>query len=133
MVREAHDAHEEFTSIVGFEDNYRVATRNTDGTLKVWDLRKFTRPIFHERNLPNRFPGNKLCFSPDNRFLLVGTAVGPDIEEKNSFVHFYDTTSMKRVKSLYVGDSSICGMTWSPAINQIIVGTANGEARIYFD
>jgi hypothetical protein len=89
LVREAHDAQEEFTSIVGFDDNYRVASRNTDGTLKVWDLRKFTRPVFHERNLPNRFPGNKLCFSPDNRFLLVGTAVGPDIEEKNSFVHFY--------------------------------------------
>jgi len=47
MVREAHDAHEEFTSIIGFEDNYRVASRNTDGTLKVWDLRKFTRPVFH--------------------------------------------------------------------------------------
>ncbi len=83
--------------------------------------------------MPNRFPGNKLCFSPDNRFLLVGTAVGPEIEEKNSFVHFYDTTTMKRVKSLFIGDSSVCGLTWSPAINQIVVGTANGEARIYFD
>lgn len=40
---------------------------------------------------------------------------------------------MKRVKSLFVGQSSVCGVTWSPAINQIIVGTANGEARIYFD
>ena len=40
---------------------------------------------------------------------------------------------MKRVKSLYIGDSSVCGLTWSSAINQIVVGTANGEARIYFD
>ena len=45
MVRDAHDAHEDFTSIVGFDDGYRVASRNTDGTLKVWDLRKFTRPV----------------------------------------------------------------------------------------
>ena len=47
MIREAHDPHEEYTSIVGFEDNVRVATRNTDGTLKVWDIRKFTRPVVH--------------------------------------------------------------------------------------
>ncbi len=40
---------------------------------------------------------------------------------------------MKRVKSLLIGDSSVCGLTWSPSINQIIVGKANGEAQIYFD
>lgn len=37
------------------------------------------------------------------------------------------------MKSLAVGPSSIHGLCWSPAINQIIVGLANGEAHIYFD
>mgnify|MGYP000971168961 CR=1 FL=1 len=40
---------------------------------------------------------------------------------------------MTRIKSLFIGNSSVCGLTWNPAINQIVVGTANGEAKIYFD
>lgn len=48
--------------------------------MKVWDLRKIQRPILHERHLPNKFPGNKMCFSPDGKYLLVGTAVGKGIE-----------------------------------------------------
>lgn len=126
MIRKAHDPLEEYSSIVSFEDNNKFATRNTDGTLKVWDLRAFSKPILHERDLPNTFPGNKMCLSPDARYLLLGTAVGKGIEEKNSYVHFYDTSSLKRVKTLTIGDSSVCGLCWSPAINQIVVGKANG-------
>jgi WD40 repeat protein len=133
MVREAHDGKEEFTSIVSFDDSRRLATRNTDGTLKVWDIRMLNRPILHERGLFNRFPGNKMCFSPDNRYLLLGTSTGEKADEKLSYLHFYDTTTLKKVKSLAVGASSIHGLCWSPAINQIIVGLANGEAHIYFD
>ena len=133
LIRKAHDTLEEYSSIVGFADNYRLATRNTDGTLKVWDLRKFTRPIMHERNLPNRFPGNKMCFSPDGRYLLAGTAVGKGFEETNGYVHFYDTSSLTKIKSLDIGTTSVCGLTWSPAINQIVVGTGNGSAHIYLD
>lgn len=104
----------------------RLATRSTDGTMKVWDIRKINKPIMHERGLPNRFPGNKLCFSPDQKYLLVGTSVGQGIEDKLSYLHFYNTTTLKKVKSLAIGESSISGMCWSPAINQIVVGLANG-------
>ena len=70
---------EEYSSIVGLHDNFKLATRHTDGTLKVWDLRNFSKPVLHERQLPNRFPGNKICLSPDGKYLLVGTAVGQGI------------------------------------------------------
>lgn len=126
MVREAHELREDFSSIVSFEDSVRLATRSTDGTMKVWDIRKINKPIMHERGLPNRFPGNKLCFSPDQKYLLVGTSVGQGIEDKLSYLHFYNTTTLKKVKSLAIGESSISGMCWSPAINQIVVGLANG-------
>jgi hypothetical protein len=65
--------------------------------------------------------------------LAVGTSVGQGIDEKLSYLHFYDTTSLKKVKSLAIGESSISGVCWNPAINQIVVGMANGEAHIYFD
>ena len=93
MVRNAHVTREEYSSIVSFEDSQRLATRNTDGTLKIWDLRRFDRPIVHERELPNRFPGNKMCFSPDQKYLLVGTSLDRDTDQQEGYIHFYDTSS----------------------------------------
>jgi WD40 repeat protein len=49
LIRDAHAPTEEYSSIVSFEDGQKIATRNTDGTLKIWDLRKINKPIFHER------------------------------------------------------------------------------------
>jgi WD40 repeat protein len=47
LLRHAHDPSEDYSSIVSFNDNVRIATRHTDGTLKVWDIRKLVRPILH--------------------------------------------------------------------------------------
>lgn len=47
MVRKAHEHLEEYSSIVSFEDNFKLATRNTDGTMKVWDLRNIHKPVLH--------------------------------------------------------------------------------------
>jgi hypothetical protein len=50
-------------------------TRNGDGTLKVWDIRNFVKPIVHYSNLPNNFPGSKMCLSPNGQYLLAGTSI----------------------------------------------------------
>lgn len=76
IVRDAHRNKEEYTSIIGSDDNIKIITRNTDNTLKVWDTRKFDKPMVHYSNLPNNFPGSKLCFSPDQRYLVAGTSIG---------------------------------------------------------
>lgn len=75
VVREAHRPHEEYTKILPYEDGNRIATRNMDGSLKIWDIRKFVNPIVQNFGLPNYFPGSKMCFSPDGKYLLVGTSV----------------------------------------------------------
>jgi len=34
---------------------------------------------------------------------------------------------------LDIGTTSVYGLTWSPMINQIVVGTGTGSAYIYLD
>lgn len=126
LIRKAHDPNEDYTSVISLHGSKQFATRNTDGTMKVWDIRSFSRPVLHERDLPTRFPGNKMCLSPDGKYLLVGTAVGQGIEDTKSYIHFYETSTLKKVKSLMTGNSSVCSLAWSPVINQIIVGLGNG-------
>jgi hypothetical protein len=74
-----------------------------------------------------------MCLSPDSKYLLVGTAVGQGFEDPEGHLHFYDTTTLTKVKTLDVGKTSVCGCAWSPTINQIVLGLGNGETHIYLD
>ncbi len=75
-VKEAHKPEEEFSCILSYPNSEKVVTRHMDHTMKVWDLRMFTKPVLHYSNLPNYFPGSKLAFSPNGKYLLAGTSVG---------------------------------------------------------
>jgi hypothetical protein len=76
IVKEAHKPAEEFTSILSYPYSDKIITRNTDHTMKIWDLRMFTKPVLHYSSLPNYFPGSKLAMSPNSKFILVGTSIG---------------------------------------------------------
>jgi hypothetical protein len=45
IVRLAHQPNEEYTKILSYEDGKKIATRNMDGSLKIWDLRMFKTPV----------------------------------------------------------------------------------------
>lgn len=51
-----------------------------DHTLKIWDLRMFTKPVMHYSNLPNYFPGSKVTMSPNGQFILAGTSIGREAD-----------------------------------------------------
>ena len=40
----------------------------------VWDTRTLKKPLFVAENLPSQNPETNLIFSPDEKFLLTGTA-----------------------------------------------------------
>ena len=42
-----------------------LVTGSDDCTVKVWDLRMTNKPYVHYSNLPNYFPGSKMCWSPN--------------------------------------------------------------------
>lgn len=48
-------------------------------------------------------------------------------------MHFFDTKNFEKLKTINVGETSVTDVTWSKAINQIVIGTSGHEARIYFD
>ena len=132
-IRGAHRAQEEYSSLLSLDGGRKIATRNWDGTLKVWDTRNFKDPIVHYSNLPNRFPGSKMCLSPNGEYLLAGTSIDPESTEKEGYLHFFDTTMFNKLKTINAGDASVTDVTWSKAINQIVIGTSKNCAQIYFD
>lgn len=49
-----------------------MASRGADGTLKLWDLRAFKKPLAVWEGLDTNYANTNCCFSPDERLLLTG-------------------------------------------------------------
>ncbi|KAG9488426.1 hypothetical protein GDO78_007955 [Eleutherodactylus coqui] len=129
--RQAH-APSTDTSCVAFSYGGTViATRGGDDTLKTWDMRNFKKPIHMASGLPNYFPVTDCCFSPDDKLLVTGISIKKG--EGNGKLVFYDMVDFKKVYEIAVTDASVVRCLWHPKLNQIMVGTGNGLAKVYYD
>lgn len=54
------------------QDSRTLLSRCADGTLKVWDLRKFSQPVHSFGDLPTNYPTTKAIFSPDEQIIATG-------------------------------------------------------------
>uniref|UniRef100_A0A6I8QPB5 WD repeat-containing protein 70 n=1 Tax=Xenopus tropicalis TaxID=8364 RepID=A0A6I8QPB5_XENTR len=108
-----------------------LATRGGDDTLKTWDIRKFKNPLNVASGLANYFPMTDCCFSPDDKLLITGTSVkrgGGDGK-----LMFFDVGTFQKVYEIQVTEASVVRCLWHPKLNQIMVGTGNGLAKVYYD
>lgn len=129
--RQAHTPGSD-TSCLSFSyDGVTLASRGGDDTLKMWDIRSFRQPVNVATGLTNYFSMTDCCFSPDDRLVLTGTSVKK--EEGNGKLVFFDRTSFQRVHEVEVTNASVIRCLWHPKLNQIMAGTANGLAKVYYD
>lgn len=54
------------------QDGNTLLSRCSDGTLKIWDLRRFTVPVHTFDGLPTNYPTTRPIFSPDERIIATG-------------------------------------------------------------
>lgn len=116
-MRGAHAPKEEYGGIEFFKDNLRFTTRNCDGTLKLWDLRNFKKPVNYVDNLVSYAPGPGLCISPDEKYIVTGNSTSKLVTERDSFLYFYDSLTLEEVAKVKVGSESITDMLWHAGLN----------------
>ncbi|KAM8743860.1 WD repeat-containing protein 70 isoform 2-T2 [Acanthopagrus schlegelii] len=120
------------TSCLSFSyDGMTLASRGGDDTLKMWDIRNFKKPVNVATGLTNYFAMTDCCFSPDDKLLVTGTSVKKD--EGNGKLVFFDRASFQRGYEIEVTNASVIRCLWHPKLNQIMVGTGNGLAKVYYD
>ncbi|XP_040053255.1 WD repeat-containing protein 70 isoform X1 [Gasterosteus aculeatus] len=120
------------TSCLSFSyDGRTLASRGGDDTLKMWDIRNFKKPVNVATGLCNYYTMTDCCFSPDDRLLLTGTSVKKD--GGNGKLVFFDRVSFQKVYEIEVTNASVVRCLWHPKLNQIMVGTSNGLAKVYYD
>uniref|UniRef100_A0A8B9HM48 WD repeat-containing protein 70 n=1 Tax=Astyanax mexicanus TaxID=7994 RepID=A0A8B9HM48_ASTMX len=129
--RQAHTPSTDTCCLTFSYDGTTLASRGGDDTLKTWDLRNFRKPLNVATGLTTYFPMTDCCFSPDDKLLVTGTSVKRD--EGNGKLVFFDRESFKKVYEIEVASASVVRCLWHPKLNQIMVGTGNGLAKVYYD
>ena len=131
IVRGAHQNDTDVSSIRWHRDGYRLASRSTDGSLKLWDVRRFDSPLGEWGSLPSIFPMTGCDFSPDGSLLVTGTSVKKG--DGTASLTFVSTANLEKVGEVPVDGASIVGLQWHPRLNQLIIGNADGGCYVLYD
>jgi len=127
VVRAAHAAGEDVSCIRWKSDGLTCATRSTDGTLKLWDIRRFDAPIAVWGELPALHPMTGCDFSPDGTLLSTGTSVKKGLGQPT--LDFFSLRTNSKVASLPLDGTGVVPIVWHPRINQILYG--NSDSKVY--
>jgi len=128
----AHMNGSDISSLCYSYDNMTLASRGCDDTLKLWDLRKFTKPLFVADDLCNLFPMTDCLFSPDDRLICTGVSVKKG--EGCGKIVFFDRTTFEKVKEIEVSEgTSVVRCLWHPRLNQIVAGCGDGSVKLFYD
>ena len=134
----AHENNCEISSIVFMENNKNFYSRATDNTMKLWDLRKYNKPIKIFNDLPCNNYKTEICLSPEEDYVLTGTSVIKRKNKKENDIEFgklkiFSTTNHELINSYDISpNNSVISVKWRKKINQILVGTTDGYINIYF-
>lgn len=140
--RHAHEAENSITSLRWSYDGKYLASRATDHTLKLWDIRQFKKPLSEYTDLHNRFSMTDVTFSPDDNYLITGTSTrkkttnDPINDPTNvGSIYFFNRNNLAQPEGqIQVSDTaSVIKTLWHPKLNQIMCTTSNGLIKIFYD
>ncbi|KAG0211686.1 hypothetical protein BGX28_007580 [Mortierella sp. GBA30] len=130
-IENAHTRGTETSSIIFSRDSQRMVTRGGDDTVKMWDTRNLKHPVSVAEDLAVLNAESNVIFSPDERLILTGTGVKKN--EGYGKICMLNSENLEIVRTLSVSQSSVVRVLWHDKLNQIIAGSADGVARVYYD
>lgn len=128
---EIRDAHKPQTWTSGIDissDGRMVVTRGGDDLIKLWDTRKFTKPLVSvsHKSTSDYFPTSNIRYSPNSTTILTGSDTG--------HLHILNPGNLRaeHVTPITPG-SALITVNWHPKINQIVTGSANAETHVLYN
>lgn len=128
---EVRDAHTPQTWTGGLDisaDGRMVVTRGGDDLIKLWDTRKFTKPLVtvSHPSTSDHYPTSNIKYAPNSTSIITGSATG--------HLHILNPGNLRaeHVTPITPG-SPLITVDWHPKINQIITGSANAETHVLYN
>lgn len=128
---EVLEAHKPQTWTGGIDisgDGRMVVTRGGDDLIKLWDTRKFTKPLVTvaHPSTSNTHPTSNIRYAPNSTSIITGSATG--------HLHILNPGNLQpeHVTPITPG-SPLITVDWHPKINQIVTGSANAETHVLYN
>ncbi|KAH7328439.1 WD40-repeat-containing domain protein [Stachybotrys elegans] len=128
---EIRDAHVPQTWTGGLDissDGRMVVTRGGDDLIKLWDTRKFTKPLLSvaHPSTSDHYPTSNIRYSPNSTSIITGSATG--------HLHILNPGNLRpELVTPVTPGSPLITVDWHPKINQIITGSANAETHVLYN
>lgn len=127
-VRNAHKPQTWTSGIDISSDGRMVVTRGGDDLIKLWDIRKFTKPLVTvaHTSTSDHFPTSNIKYAPNSTSIITGSITG--------HLHILNPGNLRaeHVTEITPG-SPLVTVDWHPKINQIITGSANAETHVLYN
>ncbi|KAL4433682.1 hypothetical protein ABPG75_000123 [Micractinium tetrahymenae] len=133
IARNAHAAGSDITCVRFSLSVQNLLSRGEDGSIKLWDLRKFKQPLRTADGLTCNYHNTQCCFSPDEKQVLTGTSA--EGKDSSGALVVLSADTLEKVGEVEV-DGSAVSVQWHPRINQIFVGCGGrtgGCVRTFYD
>jgi len=127
-IRDAHKPQSWTGGIDISSDGRMVVTRGGDDTIKLWDTRKFTKPLVTvaHPSTSDHYPNSNIRYAPNATSILTGSATG--------HLHILNPGNLRpELVTPVTTGVPLVTVDWHPKINQIFTGSANGETRALFN
>ncbi|KAH7023595.1 WD40-repeat-containing domain protein [Ilyonectria destructans] len=128
---EIRDAHKPQTWTGGIDisaDGRMIVTRGGDDLIKLWDTRKFTKPLVtvSHSSTSDHYATSNIRYGPNSTSIITGSATG--------HLHILNPGNLRaeHVTPITPG-SPLITVDWHPKINQIITGSANAETHVLYN
>ncbi|RAK75496.1 26S protease regulatory subunit 4 [Aspergillus fijiensis CBS 313.89] len=127
---EVRDAHTKDTWTSGVDissDGRLVVTKGGDDTIKLWDTRKFKKPITTVSHPSStRFSTSNIIFSPSSANVLTGSETG--------HLHILNPATLRpELVTPITPGSPVITVLWHEKMNQILTGSANAETHVLYN
>uniref|UniRef100_A0A0N5AQQ4 Cyclin-dependent kinase 8 n=1 Tax=Syphacia muris TaxID=451379 RepID=A0A0N5AQQ4_9BILA len=126
-------AHTKPITCIQFSANgQQILSRSLDGTLKLFDLKSFKKPVLEKTDLYTEFEYADCGFSPRGELVYTCTSASDNGEIDGSLM-FFDSSNFDLVYQIKYPKLSCLRAKWHEKINQLLVALSDGSMRLYYD
>ena len=128
LIRDAHPAGESVTSLAFSRDGNTLLSRCADGTLRVWDVRRFKTPVKTFEGLETSHEETAVGFSPGGEYFFTGAdAPRARADLGDGALAVFDTKSLSLVRRIGTPGNCVAAL-WHERLNQLFLGCGDGKS-----
>ncbi|KAJ3308068.1 WD repeat-containing protein 70 [Boothiomyces sp. JEL0838] len=127
-IKDAHSNGVPITSVQMALNGLHITSRSMDDTVKLWDIRNLKEPVGVANDMTCFHEEANTIYSPNERYILAGTAVRKD--QGPAKIVVFDRHTLNRVREIQVPSSCI-RLMWPTKLNQLFAGLGNGQVRVF--